>query len=260
MERRTFLSNSTVAGLAAAGSLTGAETSEAADSRDYYELQRYTFDSEDKRKIFDKFMAEAAIPAMNRIDVNPVGVFYSEDAISPVYVLRRFRTLESFAESKQKLLADSEYLRKGAEFLNIVTDSMVYSRVESSLMLAFEGVPHLETPVVSDDRVFQLRIYESPSIKTGLKKIEMFNTGELAVFRETGLNPVFFGETLIGEKMQNLTYMVGFNNKQEQSESWDRFRSHPEWLRLKAIPEFDDNKNLCGITNIVLLPAPYSQI
>lgn len=260
MERRAFMVNSGAVGIGAVGSISGAEAAEAANSRDYFELQRYTFETLDKRNIFDKFMADAAIPAMNRIGIDHVGVFYSEDEISPVYVLRRFRSLESFAESKQKLLGDEEYLRKGADFLDIITENMVYSRVESSLMLAFSGVSQLETPVDSDGRIFQLRIYESPSVKTGLKKIEMFNTGELAVFRETGLNPVFFGETLIGEKMPNLTYMLVFKNKQEQSESWKKFGSHPEWQRLKSIPEFDDKKNLCGITNLSLIPAPYSQI
>ncbi|MFC1539185.1 NIPSNAP family protein [Candidatus Latescibacterota bacterium] len=260
MERRTFLAQSGAAGIVSAGTITGAEMSEAADSRDYFELQRYTFETAAKKKIFDSFMADAAIPAMNRIGIEPIGVFYSENEFSPVYVLRRYRTLESFAESKQKLLADKAYLRDGADFLNIITETAVYSRIESSLMVAFSAIPHLETPVHSKDRVFQLRIYESPSVKTGLKKIEMFNTAELAIFRKTGLNPLFFGETLVGEKMPNLTYMVGFENTKEQSESWKRFGSHPDWQKLRAIPEYADDRILCGITNLVLLPAPYSQI
>ena len=57
-------------------------------------------------------------------------------------------------------------------------------------------------------RILELRIYESHSTKAGQKKIEMFNEGgEIAIFRKTGLRPVFFGETLIGPLMPNLTYM-----------------------------------------------------
>jgi hypothetical protein len=42
----------------------------------------------------------------------------------------------------------------------------------------------METPVSSPGRVCQLRIYESPSAKTGLKKIEMFNdAGAIKIFR-----------------------------------------------------------------------------
>ena len=32
------------------------------------------------------------------------------------------------------------------------------------MFVAFAGMPHLETPVESPGRVFQLRIYESPSV------------------------------------------------------------------------------------------------
>ena len=68
--------------------------------------------------------------------------------------------------------------------------------MESSLMVAFTGMPRLDRPVDAPGRVFQLRTYESPSAKTGLKKIEMFNdAGEIRIFREVGLNPVFFGQT-----------------------------------------------------------------
>ena len=85
--------------------------------------------------------------------------------------------------------------------------------MESSLLVAFKGMPHVETPIKSPDRIFQLRIYESPSEMTGQKKIEMFNdAGEIAIFRRVGLHPVFFGETVVGSKMPNLTYMLSFES------------------------------------------------
>jgi len=40
----------------------------------------------------------------------------------------------------------------------------------------------------------ELRTYESHSKKANLKKIEMFNTGEIAIFRRAGLSPVFFAK------------------------------------------------------------------
>ena len=105
-----------------------------------------------------------------------------------------------------------------------------------------------------------MRISESPGVKAGQKKIEMFNTAELAIFRKTGLNPVFFGESLIGTKMPNLTYMVGFENADAQTAAWDTFRADPEWLELRARPEYADKEIVSGITNIVLNPAECSQI
>jgi len=82
MERRDFLAASCVAGL---GGLAGG-TAEAAESRsgrsrggrarrDYIELRKYHIESEQQRRRIDAFLAEAAIPALNRLEVNPVGVF-----------------------------------------------------------------------------------------------------------------------------------------------------------------------------------------
>jgi len=39
----------------------------------------------------------------------------------------------------------------------------------------------------------------------------------IAIFRRAGLQPVFFGETLIGAKMPNLTYMLVFENMAARS-------------------------------------------
>jgi hypothetical protein len=122
-------------------------------------------------------------------------------------------------------------------------------------------MPGVETPAKGPGRVFQLRTYESPSVQTGQKKIEMFNdAGEIKIFREVGLNPVFFGETLFGAKLPNLTYMLGFESADAQKEAWGRFGKHPEWQRLRGMAEYADGTILRNIVNTVLKPAACSQI
>ena len=231
-----------------------------ASGREYYELRRYEIESEAQKAGFDAFLSDVAIPALNRRGVNPVGVFYPWEGLSPIYVLIGHRSLHSVATLTQELGEDAEFMEMGAAFLDAPSDNPAYKRVTSSLMVAFEGMPQLETPITSPGRVLQLRTYESPSVKTGQKKIEMFNTGEIDIFRKTGLNPVFFGETLVGEKMPNLTYMLVFNDMDERKANWKRFVSSPEWKELSSIPEYADKKILCGITNLLLKPADYSQI
>ena len=260
LNRREFMAMSGVTGAASLGGLAGARGAEAADARDYYELREYQIETEEQKKAFGAFMGDTAIPALNRIGISPVGIFQPPDEISPIYVLLRHRSIESLATATQKLLADEEFLSKGATFLDAPSSSPAYARVESSLMVAFTGMPRLETPAKSESRVFQLRTYESPSIKTGQKKIEMFNTAEVDIFRKTGLNPVFFGETLVGSKMPNLTYMLAFDSMEEQKAAWKRFGSDPDWKKLSAKPEYANDKILCGITNLPLRPADCSQI
>ena len=231
-----------------------------ASGREYYELRRYEIESEEQKAGFDAFMGAAAIPALNRLGIAPVGVFYPWEGLSPIYVLVPHDSSNSVASLRQRLEGDASFMEKGADFLNAPAEKPAYKRMTSSLMIAFEGMPHLERPIWSAGRVLQLRTYESPSVKTGQKKIEMFNTAEIDIFRKTGLNPVFFGETLVGDKMPNLTYMLVFNDMEEREANWKRFVSSPEWKELSSIPEYADKKILCGITNLFLKPAEYSQI
>jgi hypothetical protein len=225
-----------------------------------FELRRYEIETEAQKAGFDAFAKEAAIPALNRAGIEPVGVFYPWEGLSPIYVLLPHRSLVSFVTVAQKLAQDEEFLQAGATFLDAPASAPAYKRMQVQFMVAFESMPRLETPIDSPGRVFQLRIYESPSEKTGLKKIEMFNIGEIDIFRKTGLNPVFFGQTLAGEKMPNLTYMLVFNSMDERQANWKRFGSDPDWQALRAKPEYADKEILCGITNLYLKPADYSQI
>ncbi len=250
---------SALSGVAALGGHGGANAAEGG-ARDVYELRSYTLETEAQKAGLEAFMADACIPALNRLGITPVGVFETADALSPVYVLLRHPSLESVAALRPKLAGDAEYLSKGAAFLDAPAAAPAYKRVESSLLIAFTGMPQLEVPSKAPGRVLQLRIYESPSIKTNQKKIEMFNTAELAIFRRTGLKAVFFGEAIAGAKMPNLTYMLSFDSPDAQKAAWDAFRADPDWLKLRAMPEYDDKAILCGITNLLLKPAACSQV
>jgi NIPSNAP protein len=261
MNRRHFIALSGAAGMAAVTSPGQAAEDSSASGRDYYELRRFILEKEEQRKGLDAFLKEAAIPALNRMGIKPVGVFYPSEGLSPVYMLLTHPSLESVATMMSRMGQDTEFTSKGAEFLNAPASAPAYKRVETSLLVAFKGMPRIETPAQNPGRVFQLRIYESPSVKTNLKKIEMFNdAGEIKIFREVGLNPVFFGQALIGDKMPNLTYMLGFKNMDEQKAAWQKFGAHPEWKRLSKMPEYADKTILSNITNLPLVAAEYSQV
>jgi len=121
-------------------------------------------------------------------------------------------------------------------------------------------MPRLEAPAVNKPRIFELRTYESHSKKANKKKIEMFNNGEIAIFRRTGLKPVFFGETLIGQRLPNLTYMLTFDDMAARDKNWAAFGADPEWKKLSSTPGYTDAEIVSNISNLFLRPAPYSQI
>jgi hypothetical protein len=237
------------------------QAAESAGDRQYLELRKYTFETETQRQGFDAFMKGTALPALGRLGIRPVGAFQDPKGPSPVYLLLPHPTLESAASLNHRLLNDAEFERGGASFIGGTKSTPPFQQEESWLLLAFKGMPTVETPVRSPGRIFQLRTYESPSLQTGQKKIEMFNdAGELKIFREVGLAPVFFGEALFGTKMPNLTYMLAFESPEALKAAWGRFGQHPEWKKLRAMAEYADGTILRGITNIELRPAEYSQI
>ena len=85
---RTSLTVSTLAGLGAAGlSATAAEAGGA--NREYYELRIYRLKTGAKSDLLDAYLETAAIPALNRLGIKPVGAFTERDSkeAPAVYVL-----------------------------------------------------------------------------------------------------------------------------------------------------------------------------
>jgi hypothetical protein len=268
VKRREFLASS-LAASAAAGSATPAGTTGGGASDqskpEYYELRQYRLRRGPQVKLTDDFLREAALPAWKRLGIGPIGVFNTtigSDAPT-VYVLMPHPSPESVASTGARLLADTEFLRAGAAFLNVPSTDPAYVRRESSLLVAFETFAKLEVPPAAAEnraRIFELRTYESHSEKAHLKKVEMFNNGEIAIFRRTGLRPVFFGRTLIGSKLPNLTYMLTFDDIAARDKNWATFIADPEWKKLSTAPGYTDGEIVSNISNALLAPAPYSQI
>jgi hypothetical protein len=66
--------------------------------------------------------------------------------------------------------------------------------------------------------------------------------------------------TIVGSAMPNLTYMLVFPDDDGLKAAWGRFRTDPDWLKMRAIPEYADKEIVSRITNRVLIPASYSEI
>lgn len=264
MKRREFLKCS-AAGAAVASSLVARADEFKPMARQLYELRLYHLRRGPMTKRFDDFYREAAIPAMNRAGLAPIGVFtVMTGPDSPtMYVLIPHKSAEAFATANDRVHADAEYQKAGAEFTNAPATDPSYVRVESSLMAAFDGFPKIEIPsatAAKKPRMFELRTYESHSHKASKKKIEMFNTAEISIFLRVGLSPVFFGETLVGSKLPNLTYMVVFEDMADHDKKWAAFGADAEWQKLRTKPGYGDADIVSNITNCFLRPAAYSQI
>jgi hypothetical protein len=180
-----------------------------------------------------------------------------------LYLLLPSANLETLVNAELKLAQDEEFQKAGEPFLKAPAKEPPYERVESSLLIAFSGHPKLTVPPVTAShgaRVFQLRTYESPTTQAHARKVEMFHSGEFDIFQKAGFWQVFYGDTLIGPRLPNLTYMLSFPDASELNAKWNAFRGHPDWKKLSASPRFSYEAIVSNITNLVLNPASYSQI
>lgn len=265
MKRREFLTTSLAAGALAATSTTimNAAEEKSGTAREIFELRLYHLRMGPMIKRFDDFYRDVAVPAWNRAGVSTVGVFdvmIGPDAPTR-YVLLPFASLAAMQSAREKFEADDAVLK--AEFANVPPSDPAYLRKESSLMQAFAGMPRLELPpqvAAKKSRIFELRTYEAHSRKANRKKIEMFDVGEIDIFRRTGLQPVFFGDTFIGTKLPSLTYMLVFDDMATRDKNWGTFVGHPDWKKLSTTPGYTNPEILTNITSVFLRPMGYSQV
>ncbi len=264
MERRQFLAASiATSAFALAGDATA--QSPAAGAREFYQIRRYNLMSGPQLKLTENYFGDALIPALTRLGMGPVGAFKLDigQDTPAYYALIPGSSVEALAELDFRLAKDEDFLKVAAPFWNATATAPAFQRVETSLLSAFAGWPKLTPPASSatkGKRIFQLRTYESPSNFDHVRKVEMFHSGEFEIFLKAGFHPVFFGDTLFGQRMPNLTYMLSFADTAELEAKWDVFRNDPEWKKLSTSPRFAFDQIVSNINNLFLSPLACSQI
>lgn len=263
MKRRHFIHSTLLTG-ASATLLPNAVLSADAGKKkqEYYELRVYSFKDDAQQQLTEQYLAQAAIPALNRMGSKHVGVFteLQPEQRTRLFLVIPFNSLDDFTGMDVTLAKDIAYQQAATDYLMAPAEAPAYERIQSSLLKSFSFMPNLVAPP-EKERIFELRRYESPTEYAGKKKIEMFNEGgEIEIFKRTGLTPVFFGETLIGEARPNLTYMITFDNMEKHDLNWKAFGSDAEWKRISSMEAYADKKLISKITRTFLKPAKYSQI
>lgn len=230
---------------------------------EYYQIKIYHVKTDAQEKLLDSYLKNAYLPALHKAGVKNVGVFKPvelDTADRKIYVLTPLKNLDELASIHTAIQKDPTYLQAGKEYLDAKHDNAPYARMESILLKAFSHHPVLETPALKgprNERVYELRSYESPSEKIFQNKVHMFNEGgEVSLFKRLGFNAVFYGEVIAGPRMPNLMYMTTFDNKISRDAHWKTFGDDPEWKKMSSLPEYQNNVSKIDI--FFLRPAEYS--
>jgi len=255
MNRRSFLGTSVLA--AAPAVLTGAETPNQYIELRFYDLHNGTAN---QRQRLTQFLEQHHLPMTKRLGVGPVGYFevYLGPDMPKIVTVASYSSLGDIETRRAARRADKEW-KKAVQ--QVAADNPVYDRVESWLLRTFDAQPKLEVLPIEEGkapRFFDLRIYESENAHKAALKVDMFNSGEVDIFRSSGISPIFLGETMFGKKMPNLAYMVAYDDWDARVAAWDKFGSHPDWKKMSSDPRWAGT--VSNITNTHLTPLAFSPI
>ena len=234
------------------------------NTKEFYELKTYTFKNEDQEKRVDNYLEKAYLPALKRMGIENIGVFKVRPGkfiiSNKIYVLTPFASLDEFERMEAMLAVDKTHLSAGADYINSEFENPPYERINSVLLRAFPDMPKMKPTTVEgpkEDRVYELRSYESPTEATYKNKVAMFNEGgEVALFEDLGFNAVFYAEVISGDRMPNLMYMTTFPNMDTRNAKWKSFGDSPVWKEISGMEKFQNNMN--KLDSFLLYPTEYS--
>lgn len=246
--------------LSAASQAAGGAGRQSGVTRQYYELRRYQLRNGVQPERAKQFFEQHYLPAVKHIAAGPVGLFgslVSEEG--PFWLmLIPYRSFADAEHLDEKLMSDSGFAEAAAEWNRPRDPGFV--RYQNTLLRAFEGHPRITSPPAGHSHVFELRTYESNDFSTLRRKIAMFNEGEMQIFQRLGMNPVFFGEAIVGDRMPHLTYMLAYDDLAARDRLWKSFGSDPAWAQLKSRPGLADADIVSNISNSLLQPSVASDI
>lgn len=247
-------------GTAALAAQTTSPASRATIEITYYRL-RNTLDNQRQR--LSQFLEKSYLPQLRRAGAGPVGVF--GNSIAPdgpfLMLVTQHPSLAAFGEVRDKLMSNEEYV-KALDAFN-AEPGLAYERADRMLLRAFAGMPQMEVPPAEGKRaarIFEVRMYESNNLSTLRRKVDMFNKGEIGIFKKLGMRPVFFGEMIAGPKLPNLVYMLSFDDLAAREKAWKAFGADPDWKKMRETPGWADAEIVSNITNFIVSPLPFSDI
>jgi hypothetical protein len=259
MKRRKFIEQAALTSSAMLLGQAAFAGTEKAGKKELYEWREYEIHFGGSQNLLHEYLEKSLIPAFNKYGVKTVGVFKEIGKSEPakIYVLIAYPGFEDYLSINSSVQRDEQFVKNSSSWKQVPADKPVYNRINTSLLVAFDGLPVLKVPA-REPRIFEVRTYEGYSEDAVQRKIKMFNEEEFPIFYRTKLTPVFFGEAIAGSNMPCLTYMITFKNMEERDKNWAAFGADTDWKRVSADPKYANT--VSNIRRVFLEPLPYSQV
>ena len=227
----------------------------------YYEfvVLRLQFGSQMGRLL--GWLEKRALPLFQKHRFGSMGFFTVE--VGPhIPAVFGILTYPSFAEMDAawaRMDADHDYAAAVAE---LEKDEPAFYREDTSILRATSFSPPLKPAAPGDPmhKLYELRIYESPTQRQLGYLHDRFAGGEIEMFHKSGIHPVLYADTIIGPNRPNMAYLIPFESEAHREKAWAVFRDNPDWQQLRAESIRRGGEIVRNITNMFLVPTSFSMI
>ena len=215
-----------------------------AKQAEFIQIIVYHFADDNQVIETENYLKAAYLPALHQQKLNRIGVFKPIDFVADkrLIVVIPYSSFAHYTKINKLLELDKNYLTAGDKYIKSAYNNAPYIRKEIIFLNSFSTAPVLQKPVLKgsvDDKVYELRSYESATELLHQKKVKMFNDGgETGIFSRLKFNPIFYGSVIAGSKMPNLMYLTSFENMDERKANWAAFGADDAWKKLSALPEY----------------------
>lgn len=213
-------------------------------------------------RMHDHF-SKVALPALQRAQ-HGGPVIFLESLIAPhmpqMIGIYGFQSLEHLWRVHTKMNQDAEIAKMFEQWE--MGSEPPYQQQSSVLLQAADYSPEVVTPAepAKTPRVFELRVYHSPTWRQLRALHERFAGPEIQIFHRVGVHPLFYSSTMIGPNMPNLTYLIPFENLAARENAWNAFGADPEWIKVRK-ESIDKYGQISSVIQISLFKStPYSPI
>jgi hypothetical protein len=113
---------------------------------------------------------------------------------------------------------------------------------------------------VAANRLFELRTYHAAPGKLDALQARFANH-TLGLFARHGLAVVGFwvARDANGQPSNDLVYLLAFPDSEAREQSWETFRTDPDWLKARADSEVN-GPLLISLESVLLDPTSYSPL
>jgi hypothetical protein len=228
MVRRSFLHAMSALPLASAAA--------AADNPKtrYYTLECFFMKNGDQAGRLHEFLSKGFVPALRNIHSGPQ--LFLEAVVAPhlpqVAVILGFPSAADALSVYSKLHQQPGYNQVLEAWE--AAPNQPYEHASLSLLEATPFSPEIQ-PIErpKTPRVFELRVYHSPTWRQWAALNDRFAGPEIQIFHRSGIYPLLYTSTVFGSNLPNLTYLTPFENLAAREKAWTAFGGDPEWIKVR---------------------------